>query len=317
MTELTIVIPVKDRAHTLPRTLRSVAEQTLRPLDVVIVDNGSGDDSAGLAAAWCDAVAPLGIRATLLHEPTPGAAAARNRGLAAVTTPYVMFFDSDDMMLPGHTRRIADFFAANPTVDLLGFDIACRDSDGWTTYKAVADTNLMRGHILHSSFATQRFAAATELVRAAGGWNEELAAWDDLELGVRLLLNSASTAMVHGDSGVIVYHTEDSITAAGYAANLRSMELAVEEMERSLRARGREEDLAWTAAKRMVLGAMLRREGAAGDARRIEAPALAAAKTFRKKLTLRLAGASVRITGRGGCAIATMLMPCQGSVTEK
>jgi glycosyltransferase involved in cell wall biosynthesis len=312
--KLTIVIPVKNRAEIFERTLRSVAAQKLRPLKVVIVDNGSTDSTAETARKWCDAVAATGIDALLLGEDSPGVCAARNRGLAAVTTPYVMFFDSDDEMLPGHTQRIADFFEANPGVDLLGFDAVEMDSDGWTEPRVVTDSNVMRGHILHCSFATQRYAAATELVRAAGGWNEELPVWNDFEFGVRLLLHSGSTAFVHGDPGVVIHRSDNSISSVGFAAGATAMERAIEAAEASLAAAGRCADLEWTDARRMVLGALARREGNAEDARRIESKALARAKNLKKKLTLRLVGASVRLTGHGGCAIAAaMLCPEKGS----
>lgn len=306
--KLTIVIPVKNRAGVLERTLRSVQSQTLRPQNVVVVDNGSADATAEVAAKWCEAVAASGINATLLSEPTPGASAARNRGLAAVTTPYVLFFDSDDEMLPGHTRRIIDCFEANPDADLIGFDAMELDPDGWTTQLSVTDSNLMRAHILHGAFSTQRFAATADLVRRAGGWNETLSRWNDLELGVRLLINSRCTVMIHGDAGVVIHPQEDSITAAGFAASARSCEAAVEAIEASLRSAGREDDFEWTDTKRMVLGALCRREGAEDDARRIEAAALARAATFKKKIILRLVGLSVRATGHGGCAIATALL---------
>ena len=61
--KLTIVIPVKNRAEIFERTLRSVAAQKLRPLKVVIVDNGSTDSTAETARKWCDAVAATGIDA--------------------------------------------------------------------------------------------------------------------------------------------------------------------------------------------------------------------------------------------------------------
>jgi hypothetical protein len=306
--KLTIVIPVRNRAELLGRTLRSVQSQTLRPLNVVVVDNGSADDSAQVAAKWCEEAAAAGINATLLYESTPGASAARNRGLQAVTTPYVMFFDSDDEMLPGHTRRILDCFEANPDAELIGYDAMELDPDGWTTQLSVADANLMRAHILHGAFSTQRFAATTDLVRRVGGWNETLARWNDLELGVRLLVDSCSTVMIHGDAGVVIHPQEDSITAAGFAASARSCEAAIEAMEGALRRAGREDDLEWTDAKRMVLGALCRREGAKDDARHIEAAALARAATLKKKIVLRLVGLSVRVTGHGGCAIATALL---------
>ncbi len=304
---ITIVIPVKNRAELLPRTLRSITAQKLRPLRVIAVDNGSTDSSWEILEKWSNDAADAGIDVTLLREEKPGASAARNRGLKEVTSPYVMFFDSDDEMLPGHTQRLAECIAANPEAQLIGFDIAERDEDGWTTPKSVNDSDLLRGHILHATFATQRYVAKTGLVRNSGGWNEELLQWDDLELGVRLLVNADSAIVFHGDAGVIVHPSEDSISAIGYAAGAACFEKAIEEMETTLRARGKEDYLIWTDTKRMVLGALCRREGNKTAAQKIEEKALNRHKKWKSRLKLSLAGASVRISGRGGCSIAKLL----------
>lgn len=304
---ITIVLPVKNRADIVPRTLRSITAQKLRPLRVIAVDNGSTDSTWEILEKWSKEAADAGIKVTLLREEKPGASAARNRGLKEVTSPYVMFFDSDDEMLPGHTQRLAECIAANPEAQLIGFDIAEMDNDGWTTLKSVNDSDLLRGHILHATFATQRYVAKTGLVRNCGGWNEELLQWDDLELGVRLLVNADSAMVFHGDAGVIVHPSEDSISAAGYAARADTLEKAIEEMETTLRARGKEDYLVWTDTKRMILGALCRREGGNAAAKRIEAKALQRHKGWKRRVKLRLAGASVRLFARGGCAIATLL----------
>ena len=93
---LSIVIPVHNRQDYLPRLFRdleaAMAEVVAR---IVLVDNGSTDGSLALCRAW-QHDSRFAELIEVLEEPTPGANAARNRGLAAVTTPYVYFFDSDD-----------------------------------------------------------------------------------------------------------------------------------------------------------------------------------------------------------------------------
>ncbi|MDE5837351.1 MAG: glycosyltransferase family 2 protein, partial [Paramuribaculum sp.] len=118
---ITIVLPVRNRAELLPRTLRSIAAQSLRPLKVIAVDNGSTDSTAEILSKWAQEVAPSGIDVTVLSEEKPGASAARNRGLAEVTTPYVMFFDSDDEMLQGHLERLIVGIKNHPHTELFGW----------------------------------------------------------------------------------------------------------------------------------------------------------------------------------------------------
>lgn len=304
---ITIVLPVRNRAELLPRTLRSIAAQSLRPLKVIAVDNGSTDSTAEILNKWAQEVAPSGIKVTVLSEEKPGASAARNRGLAEVTTPYVMFFDSDDEMLPGHTQRLAECVAANPTAEAIAFDIAIRDDDGWTEIKSVNDSDILRGHILHGTFATQRFVAKTDFVKAAGGWNEELPRWNDLELGTRLLTSAENPMVFHSDPGVIVHPSDDSITAAGYAANAAELEEAIEEMERTLKENGKEDYLVWTDVRRMILAAFCRREGERESARRIMTKTLKRRNGWKRRFKLRVISAVVRLTGKGGSSLAEML----------
>lgn len=92
MTEVAVVIPVHDGARFLGEALESVITQSLPPSEIVVVDDGSTDDSAAVA----DAVA--GVR--VVSQAAQGAAAARNRGVRATTAPLIAFLDADDLMEP-------------------------------------------------------------------------------------------------------------------------------------------------------------------------------------------------------------------------
>ena len=74
MTALTIVIPVYNRAGIVGRTLESIEAQSWRPLNVVLVDNGSTDGTYGVLSRWKDSCKASGINVTLVKEPIPGAA---------------------------------------------------------------------------------------------------------------------------------------------------------------------------------------------------------------------------------------------------
>jgi mycofactocin system glycosyltransferase len=99
--ELTVVIPIKDRAEQLERLLSG-----LRPvIDCVVVDDASAD-----AATIADVVSRHGAR-LVRHQRNTGPAAARNTGLASVTTPYVAFVDSDVETDPGTLIGLTGHFA--------------------------------------------------------------------------------------------------------------------------------------------------------------------------------------------------------------
>jgi len=130
--QISIIIPVHNRAEVVKITLDSVVNQLLRPLDVILVDNNSTDNTLDVLSEWKRQVATDDFRVTVLNEDTPGAPAARNRGLKEVKTPYIMFFDSDDIMSPIHALRAMEAFIAEPDVDVVGWDVDIVELTGET-----------------------------------------------------------------------------------------------------------------------------------------------------------------------------------------
>ncbi|MFC7338099.1 glycosyltransferase family 2 protein [Haloferula chungangensis] len=90
MSSISVVIPCFNREASIGRTLRNVLEQSRRPDEVIVVDDGSTDQSARI-------VREFGGRVTLIRQENQGPGAARNRGLDASRGDYVWFMDSDDL----------------------------------------------------------------------------------------------------------------------------------------------------------------------------------------------------------------------------
>ncbi|MBO9689008.1 MAG: glycosyltransferase family 2 protein [Mitsuaria chitosanitabida] len=97
---LSVVIPLYNKAGQIARTLDAVLAQTVRDIEVVVVDDGSTDDGAAIVAAHADP------RLRLERQPNAGVSAARNRGVALAACPVVAFVDADDTWLPDHLERL-------------------------------------------------------------------------------------------------------------------------------------------------------------------------------------------------------------------
>ncbi|MGH3658854.1 MAG: glycosyltransferase family 2 protein, partial [Micromonosporaceae bacterium] len=89
-----VVIGFNDREH-LPHAIRSVQDQTLRHIEVIVVDDASTDGSAGVANSI--AAQDPRVRVVRLPENSGGCSRPRNAGLERARAPYVMFLDSDDL----------------------------------------------------------------------------------------------------------------------------------------------------------------------------------------------------------------------------
>lgn len=240
------------------RTLDSIDAQSVRPARVVLVDNNSSDCSLDVIKAWADRRRDY---VTVLSEPKPGACAARNCGLRAVTTEWTMFFDSDDVMLSNHVADFTQAIAKHPEADVIGRDILTRFIDGTTRRLYFhAGRNAMFHHIFRGCLSTQRFAARTSLFRRVGGWRQGLPGWDDYELGVRMLLNTDEVIDMGGAPSVITYQQEQSISGLDFSSHperweesLRLIRGHFDALPDTDKRRGRMLD--WIDARAMILAA--------------------------------------------------------------
>lgn len=106
-----MVIAYFNEADFLSPTLASIAAQTLRPLTLVLVDNGSTDGGPALAADWAASHPDIDVR--LLFEPRPGQVQALAKAIAAVTTPFVAIGDADTLYPPDYLAKADAALAAD------------------------------------------------------------------------------------------------------------------------------------------------------------------------------------------------------------
>ena len=103
-TWFSIVIPVFNREQMIVDALDSVRSQTYRPIQLIVVDDGSTDSTGAAANDWITAHASMDLEVAYVHQENAGPSAARNRGIREIHGDYVQFFDSDDRMHPKGSR---------------------------------------------------------------------------------------------------------------------------------------------------------------------------------------------------------------------
>lgn len=295
--EVTIVIPVYNRAEFLLRTLQSIPKS----YPLIIVDNGSTDGSVRIAEDYRaqrmtqhDA-APV----TLATETTPGAAAARNRGLALCTTEWVYFFDSDDEFTSLPEIPAAPTHSAPLDVVCFPVRMIIHGRERIRDYDATADAAT---HLLNSMLNTVSMLFRTEWLRSIGGWDNRCRVWDDWELGLRALLRKPRLQWITDKAYHHIYIHDDSITGPSYSARCEAIrntlaiaydEICQADDQRTLRAF----DL-----RCHIVAGTLRHEGAQEAATAIRA--------FIKRPTLcgRLIEWYVHLGGRGAWRLALSIL---------
>ncbi len=302
---ITIIVPVRNRQGIVTRTLDSIAAQSYRPFRLIIVDNDSTDGTMSIVTKWKHAHESESLVIDILSETEHGASAARNRGLDATGSEYVMFFDSDDEMLPHHLQRIAGHLSRFPDTDILYWDIAYIDPDGWMEVKGQSDSDLLRCHLLHGTLSTQRFIARTSLLRQVGAWDTGLSIWLDLELGTRLLIANPTARKLHGEPSVLIHPTDDSITGTDSSSRADALEQALDKID-SLFDDSHSYYRSLTNARRAILAAHYRRENNNSRAESLMKKTLAG-KRLSERIALTLIYHALRLTGHGGALIASSL----------
>jgi glycosyltransferase involved in cell wall biosynthesis len=108
---ISVIIPVYNCERYLAQAIDSVLAQTYSPLEIIVVDDGSTDDSARVAQSYSE------VR--YFWQENGGISAARNRGIDAITGDFVAFLDSDDLWSSEKLQRQIEAFAATPDLDVV------------------------------------------------------------------------------------------------------------------------------------------------------------------------------------------------------
>lgn len=106
---VSIIIPVYNGGRYLRAALESVFAQTYRPFEVIVIDDGSVDDSGGIAQSFPD------VR--YIHQANQGVAASRNHGIEAARGEFLAFLDQDDLWTPEKLKFQMDHLQSHPDLD--------------------------------------------------------------------------------------------------------------------------------------------------------------------------------------------------------
>ncbi|MFD9440675.1 glycosyltransferase [Streptomyces sp. NPDC060006] len=188
---VSVVIPVRDGALTLPAQLRALASQTYTaPWEVLVVDNGSTDSTREVAEKARPDLP--GLRIVDAHE-RPGESYARNRGIAAARGDFIAFCDADDVADPGWLAALA---AAAPDTDLIGGSL---DSSVLSPMYADEQPAPMTEQTDFLPFARGANCAAwTDVLTTIGGWDESFrGGGEDMDLSWRAHLCGYRVGYAH------------------------------------------------------------------------------------------------------------------------
>ena len=237
LADVSVVIPAYGAAATIARALASVANQTVKPREVIVVVDGSPDETAAEAEAAAGNMGGTDVQ--VLRVAHGGAGFARNRGLERASAPFVAFLDADDEWLAEKLERSLAEIAGTRRV-LVAHDGWIHDGDEVTPnecarrFREAGDpyVNLYRkGYIDTCSVVVRRDAAL-----GAGGFDETLPNAQDFDLWLALLKDPAAEFHVF-EAPLVRYHVSEHGIMSRTESRLRcGLRIAVRHAA-SLRAR--------------------------------------------------------------------------------
>jgi glycosyltransferase involved in cell wall biosynthesis len=185
-----VVIPVRNRARFIGACLDSVRAQIFQPAAVLVVDDGSTDETTAILAAYARTWPKL----RLIRTTPRGVSSARNTALAASTAHLVAFVDSDDVWLPEKlARQVALFTPDRPQLGLVHCGLRHIDEHGNPLRDAPDWMPSKRGDIFSAMLnefyliaAPSSVVARRDLVMKVGGFDESLVLSEGRDLWMRL-----------------------------------------------------------------------------------------------------------------------------------
>ncbi len=112
MPKISVIIPTYNRAKVISRSVESVLTQTYHNIELIVVDDGSTDDTLTVLSKYGDQI-------KVIEEPNGGVGQARNMGLKAATGDDIGFLDSDDYYLPTKIEEQVSYLCDHPSIDIV------------------------------------------------------------------------------------------------------------------------------------------------------------------------------------------------------
>ncbi len=200
--KVAVVIPTYNCAQYLARALASAAAQTYQDFQLVVIDDGSTDNTEEIAGKF---------PCVFEKQRHAGQAAARNRGISISSSPYVAFLDADDAWLPQKLEKQIAFLESHPDVSLVCCDCADGGSEPVARSELCVPQYPRFEHLARECFIfTPTVVVRRECLDECGGFNESLKVSEDFNLWLKIASRRKVTFM--RDTLAVRYKRDGSLS---------------------------------------------------------------------------------------------------------
>jgi glycosyltransferase involved in cell wall biosynthesis len=229
---ISVYLPTRNRAALLTRAIESVLSQTHKNLELIISDDGSTDATREVVSKYTQ----YDSRVRLIFSKTClGAPATRNRAISVARGHWITGIDDDDWMLPDRLEQL-----------LAGFDyrysLVCTgqilDFGNWSRTTRASARRITLGDELYCDEVGTQMMTMTSRMREIGGFDEQMPAWQDYDLWVRLIERFGAAERLARPTYVqSMFDDPSRISNSGVAGAVRFFEKHQSKMSREQKAR--------------------------------------------------------------------------------
>lgn len=195
---ISIVIPLYNKEKSIVSTVKSVLAQTYKDWELIIVDDGSTDDSLNVVKTYVGRKDNRRIddRLTIISQPNAGVSAARNAGIMAARSEYVAFLDGDDLWAPNYLETLVNLVRDYPDTGLYSIGYRVINTPNPPSQEQIDKYNqhAFRGHVSNpwiedmDLYIGSTCSSKERLIRV-GLMDTRMTHGEDLDICWRLILN--------------------------------------------------------------------------------------------------------------------------------
>ncbi len=211
-----IILPTYNRAHMIGKAIESVLAQTYTNWELLIVDDGSVDNTRQVVEVYGDS------RINYIYQQNAERSAARNNGIAHAKGQYVCFIDSDDYFLLNHLQEFINNLDSNPGVDML-FGLNVIDRNGILTNeddrKSVADYSSIEEYFIMNPVRVAAVCIKRQVL-LENKFDLNIRIGEDTELWVRIAAKH-KIIPIRAFTQVYLMHDDQTISKANYEVSIQ------------------------------------------------------------------------------------------------
>jgi glycosyltransferase involved in cell wall biosynthesis len=187
---VTVIIPTYNRGTFLKEAVESIIHQTYRPIECIVVDDGSTDNTRELVNELMKKN-DTSFTLKYIYQDNSGAQAARNAGTQVCSGEFVQYFDSDDLLYPQKIEKQVDFLRNNAECDGVFGDWDMGMAENKEVIEAWESEDMITQLLTEKSIHTLAFLYRREIINKTGEWDVNIKRNQEIDFQIRGLLEGA------------------------------------------------------------------------------------------------------------------------------